>query len=89
MPDQVILTVGPGAELPATRLIDQLTGRLGAELQRIDVYLHPFSVPRPMFFQLPCEALEAKRSLLEAAKNAPRFHPVLPEAMPATRSLEL
>lgn len=88
VPDQVIVTVGPGAELPATRLIDQLMARLGAEMQRIEVYLHPFSVPRPMFFQLPAQALEARRCLLEAAEKAPRFQPVLP-AIPPTRSLEL
>ena len=28
VPDQVIVTVGPGAELPATRLIDHLTSEL-------------------------------------------------------------
>jgi hypothetical protein len=87
VPDQVILTVGPGAELAATRLIDQLAGRLGAKLQGIEVYLHPFSVPRPMFFQLPGEALEAKRCLLEAAKQAPaRFAPI---PAPAPRALPL
>lgn len=85
VPDQVILTAGPGAELAATRLIDQLTSKLGARLQGIEVYLHPFSVPRPMFFQLPGEALEAKRCLLEAAKQAPaRFAPI---PAPAPRAL--
>lgn len=77
VPDQVIVTVGPGAELPATRLIDQLTTQLGAKLQQAEVYLHPFSVPRPMFFQLPTQALEARRCLLQAAEQAPaRFTPI-------------
>lgn len=89
VPDQVIVTVGPGAELPATRLIDQLIARLGAELQRIEVYLHPFSVPRPMFFQLPGEALAAKRCLTEAAAKAPRFQPVPPAVIPSSQPLEL
>lgn len=89
VPDQVIVTVGPGAELPATQLIDQLLGRLGTELQRIEVYLHPFSVPRPMFFQLPTEALEAKRSLLQAAEKAPRFQPLPPAPLSSRQPLEL
>lgn len=88
VPDQVIITIGPGAEEPAARLVDRLIARFGAELQRIDLYLHPFSVPRPMFFQLPQEATEAKRCLFEAAAQAPpRFSP-LPTPAPGL-SLEL
>ena len=89
VPDQVIVTVGPGAELPAARLIERLTGRLRAELQRIEVYLHPFSVPRPMFFQLPGQVLEAKRCLLHAAEQAPRFQPVHSAVISSGQPLEL
>ena len=61
VPGQVMITVGGGAELRALDIVDwmELNGAPGG----VDVYLHPHSLPRPMFFLLPAESHEARRHL--------------------------
>ena len=71
VPGRVILTVGPGAEIPGTRLVAWLERQLAGGVPGSEVYVHPYSLPRPMFFELPAQTLEARRHLLEAARSQP------------------
>lgn len=61
VPGQTMITVGGGAEAQAVKLVEWIE-RNGAP-GRVDVYIHPHSLPRPVFFLLPKEAVEAKRQL--------------------------
>lgn len=61
VPGQVMITVGGGAEGRALDIVDWME-RNGAP-GRVDVYLHPHSLPRPMFFLLPAKSAEARRHL--------------------------
>lgn len=65
VPRQVLITVGRGAELHAMRLVNTLERTLPAG--GVDVYVHPHTLPRPMFFLLPKEAEEARQHLRLAA----------------------
>lgn len=62
VPGQIMITVGGGAEAHAVRLVEWIE-RNGTP-ERVNVYVHPHSLPRPVFFLLPKEAGEAKRQLL-------------------------
>lgn len=62
VPGQVMITVGGGAEAQALRMVEW-TERWSGRPERLDVYIHPHSLPRPLFFLLPGEAGEAKRQL--------------------------
>ena len=70
VPGQVMITIGGGAERRAMDIVDWMeNGAPG----RVDVYLHPHSLPRPMFFLLPAESAEARRHLqwiLSATEDA-------------------
>jgi len=79
---RVILTVGPGAEIHAARLVSWLERHLASSKPRAEVYVHPYSLPRPMFYELPAQAMEARRQLLEAARSLPL--PALEPACTAT-----
>jgi hypothetical protein len=68
VPRQVILTVGAGAEAEAASLVDWLLGARSDLLGRVRVFLHPYSLPRPLFFELPAEASSARAALLQAAR---------------------
>ncbi|HEX3526374.1 MAG TPA: hypothetical protein VH988_04840 [Thermoanaerobaculia bacterium] len=68
---RVILTVGPGAEIHGARLVAWLERELAAANPGTEIYVHPYSLPRPLFFELPAEAVEARRQLLEAARSQP------------------
>jgi hypothetical protein len=85
VPGRVILTIGPGAEIPGARLVAWLDRRLTAattgNASGPEVYVHPFSLPRPVFFELPAQTLEARRQLLEAARSQPL--PALVPSRPA------
>jgi hypothetical protein len=71
VPGRVILTVGPGAEIAGARLVAWLESFLAGWKPGAEVYVHPYSLPRPIFFELPAQALEARRQLLEAARSQP------------------
>jgi hypothetical protein len=71
VPGRVILTVGPGAEIHGARLVAWLERQLAAGTPSTEVYVHPYSLPRPLFFELPVQATEARRQLLEAARSQP------------------
>lgn len=62
VPGQIMITVGGGAEAHAVKLVEWIE-RNGTP-DRVNVYIHPHSLPRPVFFLLPKEAGEAKRQLL-------------------------
>ena len=81
VPGRVILTIGPGAEIPGARLVAWLDRQLTGSASGPEVYVHPFSLPRPVFFELPAQTLEARRQLLEAARSQPL--PALVPARPA------
>lgn len=70
---RVILTIGPGAEIHGARLVAWLERELaaGPGTPGIEVYVHPYSLPRPLFFEMPAQAVEARRQLLEAARSLP------------------
>jgi len=68
---RVILTVGPGAEIHGARLVSWLERHLAGRAPGAEVYVHPYSLPRPMFYELPAQAMEARRQLLEAARSLP------------------
>jgi hypothetical protein len=68
---RVIVTVGPGAEIHGARLVAWLERELAAAGPGIEVYVHPYSLPRPLFFEMPAQAGEARRQLLEAARSQP------------------
>jgi hypothetical protein len=68
---RVILTVGPGAEIHGSRLVAWLERHLASNKPRTEVYVHPYSLPRPIFYELPAQAMEARRQLLEAARSQP------------------
>lgn len=78
VPRQVILTVGAGAEAEAAGLVDWLLRSRRDLLGRVRVYVHPFSLPRPLFFELPAEASSAKAHLFQAAGGT---HPQVPPAL--------
>ncbi len=61
VPGQIMITVGGGAEAHAVKLVEWIE-RNGTP-ERVNVYIHPHSLPRPVFFLLPREAGEAKRQL--------------------------
>ena len=71
VPGRVILTVGPGAEIHGARLVSWLERQLAVMAPVAEVYIHPYSLPRPTFFELPAQTLEARRQLLEAARSQP------------------
>jgi hypothetical protein len=71
VPGRVILTIGPGAEIPGARLVAWLDRELKSSAPGPEIYVHPFSLPRPVFFELPAQTLEARRQLLEAARSQP------------------
>jgi hypothetical protein len=71
VPGRVIFTVGPGAEIPGARLVSWLDRRLQEDAPGTEVYVHPYSLPRPLFFELPAQTLEARRQLLDAARSQP------------------
>ena len=52
---RVILTVGPGAEIHGARLVAWLERALAAANPGTEVYVHPYSLPRPLFFELPAQ----------------------------------
>jgi len=81
VPGRVILTIGPGAEIPGARLVAWLDRQLTAGTPGPEVYVYPFSLPRPVFFELPAQTLEARRQLLEAARSQPL--PALAPSRPA------
>jgi len=81
VPGRVILTIGPGAEIPGARLVAWLDRQLKDGTPGPEVYVHPFSLPRPVFFELPAQSLEARRQLLEAARSQPL--PALVPSRPA------
>ena len=62
VPGQIMITVGGGAEAHAVKLVEWIE-RNGMP-ERVNVYIHPHSLPRPLFFLLPKESSEAKRQLL-------------------------
>ncbi|HWM91187.1 MAG TPA: hypothetical protein VN493_10500 [Thermoanaerobaculia bacterium] len=62
VPGQVMITVGGGAELRAIEMVEWMERNGPAD--RVDVYIHPHCLPRPMFFRLPAESAEARRHLL-------------------------
>ncbi len=71
---RVILTIGPGAEIHGARLVAWLERELTATApgtSGTEVYVHPYSLPRPLFFEMPAQAAEARRQLLEAARSLP------------------
>ena len=68
VPGRVILTVGPGAEIHGARLVAWLERQLAAAAPA-EVYVHPYSLPRPTFFELPAQTVEARRQLLDAARS--------------------
>lgn len=70
VPGQVVITVGPGAELHALRLIDWLVQRMGQAPEAANVYIHPYNFSRPMFFELPHQAAQARQLLLEIAERS-------------------
>jgi hypothetical protein len=61
VPGQIMITVGGGAELHGIGMVEWME-RNGAP-DRVEVYIHPHCLARPMFFLLPREAAEAKRHL--------------------------
>jgi hypothetical protein len=71
VPGRVIITIGPGAELPGARLVAWLEPCLANGVAGTEVYVHPYSLPRPVFFELPAQAPDARRQLLEAARSQP------------------
>jgi hypothetical protein len=84
VPGRVIVTIGPGAEIPGARLVSWLEAYLSASaptLQNTEVYVHPYCLPRPIFFELPKQALDARRQLLDAARSQPL--PALADPLPA------
>lgn len=81
VPGRVILTIGPGAELHGVRLVAWLERQLAAGTPGPEVYVHPYSFPRPTFFELPAQTSEARKQLLEAARSQPL--PALAPAHPA------
>lgn len=81
VPGRVILTIGPGAEIPGARLVAWLDRQLTSSATGTEIYVHPFSLPRPVFFELPAQSLEARRQLLEAARSQPL--PALVPSRPA------
>jgi hypothetical protein len=85
VPGRVILTIGPGAEIPGARLVAWLDRHLTGSAPGPEVYVHPFSLPRPIFFELPAQSLEARRQLLEAARSQPL--PALAPSRPAAAFL--
>ena len=84
VPGQVMITVGGGAEAHGLRMVDW-TERQGRSA-RLDVYIHPHSLPRPLCFLLPSEAEEAKRHLrwIATAREVPGT-PALPVLAAAPR----
>jgi hypothetical protein len=81
VPGRVIITIGPGAEIHGARLVAWLERHLAGGLPGTEVYVHPYSLPRPLFFELPSQTLEARRQLLDAARSQPL--PALAPAQPA------
>lgn len=61
VPGQIMITVGGGAEAGALDIVDWME-RQGRQ-EKVDVYIHPHCLSRPMFFLLPAESEEARRHL--------------------------
>lgn len=74
VPGQVMITIGGGAEAHALDIVEWM--ELQGAQAGVDVYIHPHSLPRPMFFLLPAEAAEARRQLrwILAAQEVPAAH---------------
>ena len=74
VPGQIMITVGGGAEARALDLVDWMD-RHGIQ-EKVDVYLHPHCLPRPLFFLLPAESGEARRHLrwIASAREVPATH---------------
>lgn len=86
VPGQVMITVGGGAERQAIEMVEWME-RNGAP-GRVDVYIHPHCLARPMFFLLPSEASEAKRHLhwILSAREVPTTTAKVPAGIPAARA---
>lgn len=85
VPGQVMVTIGGGAELRALDIVDWMEWD-GAP-RGVEVYLHPHSLPRPMFFLLPAESAEARRHLhwILSAQEVPASAGTSASSSPASR----
>ena len=74
VPGQIMITVGGGAEARALDIVEWMA-RQGTQ-DKVEVYLHPHCLPRPIFFLLPAESEEARRHLrwIVSAKEVPATH---------------
>ena len=85
VPGQVMITIGGAAELHGIEMVEWMERHGAAE--QVDVYIHPHSLPRPMFFLLPSESSEAKRHLswIVNGREAPAATATIPAGVLAAR----